>query len=314
MVRAIGEINDANTQIMTAIETSNHEIGEIVTIITEIGNKTKVINDIVFQTKLLSFNASVEAARAGEHGKGFAVVAEEVGNLAQMSGNAAKEISALLDGSTEKVQQTVSSTKSKVEGLIALGKQKVESGTEVAKRCGLVLNEIVGGAQEVTKMVDEIAHASGEQSKGIHEVNRAVEQLDQTTQQNASASEQAASAAEQLSSQAQTLRSSVEELLHTVNGARAQASAFDHDPKTENGGRLSVVSRATHKTVSEPAKLSSKPVKSKVHAPVLKSQTPPRSAPPSPSTRTSISSVSQSEELSGSEIPSENDQRFKDIA
>ncbi|MBC7465119.1 MAG: hypothetical protein H7256_03945 [Bdellovibrio sp.] len=48
----------------------------------EIGNKTKVINDIVFQTKLLSFNASVEAARAGEHGKGFAVVAEEVGKLA----------------------------------------------------------------------------------------------------------------------------------------------------------------------------------------------------------------------------------------
>ena len=60
---------------------SNKEIQEIVKVIAEIGNKTKVINDIVFQTKLLSFNASVEAARAGENGKGFAVVAEEVGKL-----------------------------------------------------------------------------------------------------------------------------------------------------------------------------------------------------------------------------------------
>ena len=72
-------------------------------LISEIGNKTKVINDIVFQTKLLSFNASVEAARAGEHGKGFSVVAEEVGNLAHMSGNSAKEITQLLESSINRV-------------------------------------------------------------------------------------------------------------------------------------------------------------------------------------------------------------------
>ncbi|MBS1984951.1 MAG: hypothetical protein JST16_12350, partial [Bdellovibrionales bacterium] len=91
VIRAIDEINQNNTRIMTETEESNRQITDIVKVITEIGAKTKVINDIVFQTKLLSFNASVEAARAGEHGKGFAVVAEEVGNLASMSGNAAKE-------------------------------------------------------------------------------------------------------------------------------------------------------------------------------------------------------------------------------
>ena len=58
----------------------------------QIKDKVNIINDIVFQTKLLSFNASVEAARAGENGKGFAVVAEEVGNLASVSGKAANEI------------------------------------------------------------------------------------------------------------------------------------------------------------------------------------------------------------------------------
>lgn len=123
MISAMLSINDANTNIMTQVTDSNQKIGEIVTVIGEIANKTKVINDIVFQTKLLSFNASVEAARAGEHGKGFAVVAEEVGNLAQMSGNAAKEISTMLEGSIHRVQSIVSETKTKVE-LMSIGRKK----------------------------------------------------------------------------------------------------------------------------------------------------------------------------------------------
>jgi methyl-accepting chemotaxis protein len=99
MVLSMSQINESNNNIMTQINHSNEQMGEIVKVIQEIETKTKVINDIVFQTKLLSFNASVEAARAGEQGKGFAVVAEEVGNLAQMSGNAAKEISEMLASS-----------------------------------------------------------------------------------------------------------------------------------------------------------------------------------------------------------------------
>ena len=97
MLSAIGEISSSNDQVSTQMVESNNQLGEITKLINDISSKTKIINEIVFQTKLLSFNASVEAARAGEYGKGFAVVAEEVGNLAQMSGNAAKEISALLE-------------------------------------------------------------------------------------------------------------------------------------------------------------------------------------------------------------------------
>lgn len=95
MLESISVISESSTQVMSQVEENNQKIMEIVKVINEIAEKTKVINDIVFQTKLLSFNASVEAARAGEHGKGFAVVAQEVGNLAQMSGNAAKEISVM---------------------------------------------------------------------------------------------------------------------------------------------------------------------------------------------------------------------------
>lgn len=72
-----------------------------------------MINEIVFQTKLLSFNATVEAARAGENGKGFSVVAVEIGKLEQISGNAAKEISELLYNSTKPVSETIENNKIK---------------------------------------------------------------------------------------------------------------------------------------------------------------------------------------------------------
>ncbi|MCX7978832.1 MAG: methyl-accepting chemotaxis protein, partial [Bdellovibrionaceae bacterium] len=76
---------------------SIQELEAAMGVIRQVAKKTEVINEIVFQTKLLSFNASVEAARAGEAGKGFAVVAEEVGKLAKMSGDAATEISQIVE-------------------------------------------------------------------------------------------------------------------------------------------------------------------------------------------------------------------------
>ena len=219
MRQSIEEISKSNFQIMTQMETSNREISEIVKVISEIGNKTKVINDIVFQTKLLSFNASVEAARAGEHGKGFAVVAEEVGNLAQMSGNAAKEITQMLDGSIQKVERIVTDTKSKIEHLVESGKEKVNVGTTIAQRCGEVLDKIVTEVSEVNQMINEIAAASYEQSQGVQEITKAMAQLDQVTQQNASASQESSNAAVLLTTQAEELRNMVRSLMMTVRGA-----------------------------------------------------------------------------------------------
>jgi len=249
MIRAIEEINQSNASIMTEVENSNKEIAGIVAVIHEIGNKTKVINDIVFQTRLLSFNASVEAARAGEHGKGFAVVAEEVGNLAQMSGNSAREITAMLEGSVQKVETIVNETGTKVSALIASGKDKVEKGTRIARRCGEVLDEIVGKVESVNSMSGEISAASQEQSSGIREINRAMSQLDQATQQNSSSSQQAASAASQLASQAEVLRAAVNELQRTILGGGAGASAGG----TPAGANLKVVEDAQQAPVRKAA-------------------------------------------------------------
>ena len=92
LLNSLEDINQANMGLVDVFSENSHRMKEMSNLIQEIGSQTRVINDIVFQTKLLSLNAAAEAARAGEHGKGFSVVAEEVGNLAEMSGQAAKQI------------------------------------------------------------------------------------------------------------------------------------------------------------------------------------------------------------------------------
>ena len=248
---------------MEQINESNKEMEDIVKVITEIGTKTKVINDIVFQTKLLSFNASVEAARAGEQGKGFAVVAEEVGNLAAMSGAAAIEISSMLDSSIQKVEGIVKNSKEKIGRLITDGKKNVEIGTTVANNCGTVLNDIVLSVASVSKMVKEISSASQEQAQGVHEITKAVAQLDQVTQQNTANSAESSRAAGDLSNQAEMLSSLVQELVQAIEGGTKPESK----KKASNNH-----SKVTNTTVEKPKIMapatSPKPVTSK-HSPDL---------------------------------------------
>ena len=219
MMVSMEAINENNSQIKHQMDESNQQMSEIVAVITEIGKKTLVINDIVFQTKLLSFNASVEAARAGEHGKGFAVVAEEVGNLAQMSGNAAKEISQMLVASIEKVEGIVHSTQKNVESLVVAGKGRVQEGTKIAERCDGVLNEIVNNVENLSLMISEIATACAEQSQGVQEINKAIIQLDQVTHKNASVSQHSAHASDSLTTEVKDLRSMEGTLASLVSGS-----------------------------------------------------------------------------------------------
>lgn len=262
MVHSMSLINDSNNNIMNQINKSNEQMGEIVKVIQEIETKTKVINDIVFQTKLLSFNASVEAARAGEQGKGFAVVAEEVGNLAQMSGNAAKEISDMLASSVHKVEAIVNETRHSVDGLIADGKEKVRNGTKVAEECGEVLAEIVANVTNVATMANEISVASDEQSKGIQEITKAMGQLDQVTQTNAQTSEQAAHSAEQLSIQAVSLKDQVVTLVAVINGNGKRIPIETKvKAKTETHTKIQTQTQTQNKTKTPPKTSNVLPMK-----------------------------------------------------
>lgn len=233
MVIAIDEISVGNSEIMAQVRSSNEQMSQVIQVINEIGNKTKVINEIVFQTKLLSFNASVEAARAGEQGKGFAVVAAEVGSLAQMSGNAAKEISDMLAVSTSKVQEIVKDSQARVQVLMERAQNKVENGVQVAKQCSESLEEIVQNVEKVSSLAQEISNASREQAAGLSEITKAMSQLDAATQVNASTSDETAKGVESLAKQTDSLRNAMQDLVHAIMGEQINSQNFSIAPQEE---------------------------------------------------------------------------------
>ncbi len=199
-----GEVAGKAIHAMDEINASSGKIADIV----------GLIDEIAFQTNLLSLNAAVEAARAGEQGRGFAVVATEVRSLAQRSAAAAKEIKGLINDSVE----------------------KVKAGSELAQATGNTLHEIVDSVKKVTDIVAEIAAASHEQSSGIEQVNNAVVQMDDVTQQNAALVEEAAAASRAMHERAN-------ELLHIVAFFHLQGDA---DPAAEAGaaGGTTVVGKS----------------------------------------------------------------------
>ncbi len=218
MLESMDLINQSNDEIVDKIGRNNKQMSDIVTLINEINEKTKVINDIVFQTKLLSFNASVEAARAGESGKGFAVVAEEVGKLAQMSGAAANEIGVMLENSTKKVESIAKSTEEEMLTLIDKAKRTVGIGTATSKECQQILEEIVTSISHVTSSASEISSASQEQSKGLFEVKDAVKNLDEATIKNSNDAKSSLALSESLEGQSEELNVLILELSEIMHG------------------------------------------------------------------------------------------------
>jgi len=151
-------------------------VDETVNAMEQIAKKIILIEDIAYQTNLLSLNASIEAARAGEHGAGFSVVATEVRNLATRSQTVANDIIQLTD-----------------------------SSVDIAKKAGDLLGEMLPNIQKTASLVQEISVSSDEQASGIKQISEAISQLDSVTQQNAAASEQLAATAEELNGESEEL-------------------------------------------------------------------------------------------------------------
>jgi len=145
-----------------------------------INGKINIINDISFQTNLLALNAAVEAARAGEHGKGFAVVAAEVRKLAERSKLAASEI---IDSANTTVRTTRESTS--------------------------LIDNLMRDVESTTKLIQEIAAASADQTAGSEQVNTAIIQLNDRAQTNATNASSLNESAAKLNGKAKELANSV---------------------------------------------------------------------------------------------------------
>jgi methyl-accepting chemotaxis protein len=178
--RLLTEANQKLSQMLDSmrdISSSSERISKII----------RVIDEIAFQTNILSLNAAVEAARAGEAGMGFAVVADEVRNLAQRCSQAAKDTSGLIEESIQHAKT---------------GKVRLD---EVAA----AMNQVTDSSVQVQRLSNEVNEGSEEQARAIEQISRAILQVQQVTQQTAASAEEGASAGAQMSSEAKHLQSAV---------------------------------------------------------------------------------------------------------
>ncbi|RXJ87541.1 methyl-accepting chemotaxis protein [Arcobacter sp. CECT 8985] len=164
------------TKTASSMENINDQVNSINEAIT-------VIDQIAFQTNILSLNAAVEAATAGETGKGFAVVAQEVRNLANRSAEAAKEIKNLVEHATSKANE----------------------GKVISKEMITGYEELNNRIEETISIIDNVSGASREQMTGIEQINDTITMLDKVTQENANQTSQVTNIAQNISNMAQNL-------------------------------------------------------------------------------------------------------------
>lgn len=151
---------------------------------TDISGIVKEIEDIAFQTNLLSLNAAVEAARAGDAGRGFSVVAAEIRKLANKTTDASKMTAALVQKSAH----------------------SVEEGSSLIQQSEQTLKHVVDGARDVATKIERISQSNIQQANFIIQIRQSIEQITDIVQGNSATSEESAAASEELAAQAQILR------------------------------------------------------------------------------------------------------------
>ena len=174
---AVGDMNN----LADLVRNSARLIDELGEKSDNISNIVKVIYDITAQTNLLALNATIEAARAGDRGKGFAIVANEVRTLATRTEDSAKTIKSITD---DLISQTQSAVTSMEKGL-----EQVEVTLEHSNKTGSALFDIIQSVDNINKIIQKIATATGDQSSAADIINESIYQVSEISISTASAAD-----------------------------------------------------------------------------------------------------------------------------
>jgi len=178
-----------------------------------IGQIMNVISDIADQTNLLALNAAIEAARAGDAGRGFAVVADEVRKLAEKTMTATREVGESIAGIQTGTAKNIAN--------FDHAAQVVNRATDLSKKSGEALREIVGLVENSSDQVRSIATASEEQSAASEEISRSIEEVNTISSETSQAMTQAAQAVAELANQSQVLKGLIEAMQNEGRGVKA---------------------------------------------------------------------------------------------
>jgi twitching motility protein PilJ len=194
---SISGMNDIREQIQETskrikrLGESSQEIGEIV----------ELISDITEQTNVLALNAAIQAASAGEAGRGFSVVAEEVQRLAERSGEATKQIGAIVKTIQADTQDAVAAMEKSTQGVV--------EGAKLSDAAGQALSEIDAVTKSLAQLIDQISRSTSAQAEATNQVAQNMQGILEITRQTTRGTQQTAGSIRDLSAVAQELKSSV---------------------------------------------------------------------------------------------------------
>ncbi len=194
---AIGGMNSIRDQIQ---ETSKRikRLGESSQ---EIGEITELISDITEQTNVLALNAAIQAASAGEAGRGFSVVAEEVQRLAERSGDATRQISALVKAIQTDTQDAVAAMERSTQGVV--------EGAKLSDSAGTALSEIDSVSRRLAELIEQISKSAIREAASANVVADNIQHIFAVTEQTGEGTRSTATQVRELSRMAEELRQSV---------------------------------------------------------------------------------------------------------
>ena len=205
-------------EVREVVNSSSHEVSELVDSMEKINDFVEMIQGIARQTNLLALNAAIEAARAGEHGRGFAVVAEEVRKLAVSSARAADEVAGTIKVIRKELADVVVT--------IDQGTTRVGGVEEASRGAEAAFEEIIGAVEQVRSASGLVARVADENRAAFGSVEVRLRGVGTTAQSHAASAQQVSAAAQEQSAATEEMSAASVELLHAAERLKQLVSPF----------------------------------------------------------------------------------------
>jgi len=209
------ENNDA---LIKKIEAYSARIEEVLRTIEGISEKTRILNDLVFQTRIISINASVEAARAGEAGRGFSIVAEELTHLSQSTGQSAKDFASVLESGLSSVESLLKDSQEDFSSILTIGREIMERGTRASAQCSESIFVLAKTNRDLSDLVGDSGQALQTQLARFASVSESLRRLNESVFTEAHLSENYTHSMQELKEQSDNLKGLARNLASGLKG------------------------------------------------------------------------------------------------